>query len=180
MNIDFAKSPCLLLLLLASGCVHAFEDGTFDIITLDYHTDEHHDVVFFGASAYMGLDRQLQEKFSVQIISQNDARDEPEFFWGIAAGGRYRLGRPVSPFVGLGFSLSETSVCRQEDDSLRILRDGKEVCIDDTLFAAFSEYGVYWLINERVFIELSRKHNYTSKQEPFDSVVNGFSIGFRY
>lgn len=181
--INFPKHICLVLLTLVTVDSSAFEDGSFDMITMDYHADENHDVVFFGASAYSGLDRSLQEKFSVQIISRSDDRDEPKFYWSIAAGARYRMGRPVSPFVGLGFSFGETSVCRHEaedDDPVRVFQDGEEICIDDTLFAAFGEYGIYWLISGRLFIELSRKHNYTSKQEPFDSVVNGFSIGFRH
>jgi hypothetical protein len=170
-------------LILTFGCAHAFEDGAFDMVTMDYHADERHDVVFFGASAYMGLDRNLQEKISVQIISRNDGTDEPDFFWGVAASGRYRFGRPLSPFVGIGFSLSETPVCREtenDDDTVRATRDGEEICLDDTLFAAFGEYGFYWLIDGRVFLEISRRHNYTSKQEPFDSVVKGFSFGIRY
>jgi hypothetical protein len=173
----------LFSLVIACHPALAFEDGAFDMVTMDYHADERHDVVFFGASAYMGLDRNLQEKISVQLISRNDDTDEPGFFWGVAASGRYRFGRPLSPFVGIGFSLSETPVCREpedDDDSVRATRDGEEICLDDTLFAAFGEYGLYWLIDGRVFLEISRRHNYTSKQEPFDSVVKGFSFGIRY
>lgn len=184
INFCSASRSALLSLAIVSGPAFAFEDGAFDLITLDYHTDENHDVVFFGASAYLGLDDKLQEKISVQIISQNNDLDEPEFFWGIAASGRYRFGKPVSPFVGVGFSFGETPVCRHEpesdDASVRAFRDGEEVCLDDTLFAAFSEYGVYWLIRDRVFFEVSYRRNYTSKEEPFDSKVRGFSFGIRY
>lgn len=177
------KAACFGLFALTTVDAHAFEDGSFDLITMDYHADENHDVKFFGASAYLGLDRRLQEKISVQIISLDAARDEPDFYWAFAAGGRYRFGQPVSPFIGLGFSFGETPVCRREpasDDPVRVFRDGEEVCIDDTLFAAFGEYGIYWLIDNRVFLEVSRKHNYTSKAEPFDSVATGFSFGLRY
>lgn len=184
MSIDFSSFLRFGLLSLATVNACAFEDSSFDLITMDYHAGERHDMIIFGASAYLGLDRNLQEKLSVQIISRNDNAYETELYWAIAAGARYRIGQTISPFVGLGFSFGEAPVCGREhessDGSVRVFRDGEEVCIADTLFAAFGEYGVYWLIKERLFIELSRKHHYTSRQEPFDSVVSGFSIGFRY
>lgn len=175
-------------LILVFGCAHAFEDGAFDLITLDYHRDSDNNVTFFGASAYLGLDDRLQEKISVQFISQDDVRDEPDFFWGIAASGRYRLGEPLSPFIGIGFSLGEPPLCNREPeddededaDSVRVIQDGEEACLDEMLFAAFSEYGIYWLINDRVFLEVSGRRNYTNKDEPFDSEVRGFSFGLRY
>lgn len=177
-------------LILVFGCAHAFEDGTFDLITLDYHRDADNNVTFFGASAYLGLDDRLQEKISVQLISRDDAGEEPGFFWGIAATGRYRFGEPLSPFVGIGFSVGEPPLCSREpeddeneagdEDSVRVIRDGEETCLDETLFAAFGEYGIYWLINDRVFLEVSARRNYTSKDEPFDSEVKGFSFGLRY
>jgi hypothetical protein len=183
MPIKIYKSVCLLLALTSSPA-QSFEENSFDLVTMDYHRDEDNDVSFFGASAYLGLDRKFQEKFSVVIVSQDTDDDEPEFFWGIAASGRYRFGEPLSPFVGIGFSFGETSVCRREpesdDDSVRVFVDGEEVCVEDTLFAAFGEYGFYWLINNRVFLEVSVRQNYTSKQEPFDSKVKGFSFGIRY
>lgn len=172
-------------LVLVFGCAQAFEDGTFDMVTMDYHRDADNNVTFFGASAYLGLDRKLQEKISVQLISQDEDLDEPGFFWGVAASGRYRFGRTLNPFIGIGFSFAETPVCRREptdddEDSVRAFRNGEEVCLSDALFAAFGEYGLYWLINNHVFLELSRRHNYTSKGQPFDSEAMGFSFGIRY
>lgn len=183
MSIASAKPVCCILLALAFGNAQALEEGSFEMITMDYHTDENHNVVFFGASAYLGLESRLQEKFSVQLISQDGAHGEPEFFWGIAASGRYSPVNPVSPFVGLGVSFGESYVCKDQpesDDPVRVFHGGEEVCLQDILLSAFGEYGIYWLINKRVFLEVSSKHNYTSKQVPFDSVVKGFSLGFRY
>ena len=174
MNNIFKYIGFLLLLLSGNGVFASGDEGFFDFYTFDYSSDVNKNVEYIGASMYEKSSGNLQTKLSFQIAAQNEEDQSTKVFFGMAAAGRYRFDSPIAPFAGIGFFYGQTDVCDDEPE------DDEEACIEDNIFAGFTEYGISWLIADQFFIEASRKHNHTSKSEPFDSVVNGFSIGFRY